>query len=266
LSWVYSEPEKRHIDAQSPTFGREISVQSAVARTLSLFGGPDSADQTAGVCAAYLRVSSRSQGYDTQKASIERAARAQGLKIATWYQEKESARRLDRPELDRVRADARAGRISRLFVFRLDRLTRSGIRDTLALLNELKQAGCQVISIGDGFDIQGQFGEVIVAVIAWAAQMERLAIGERISASRQRLASEGRPWGRPLKHIPLVTLQAAERQLAEGVSLREAARKLKVDRSTLSRALKVRAALAQKPVQKTGGRGPVKAAPKPSDA
>ncbi len=236
---------------------------SAVARTMPLFGGQDEDGASDSVCAAYLRVSSRSQNYETQKASIQRAARAQGVKIATWYQEKESGKRLDRPELERLRNDVRAGRIARLFVFRLDRLTRSGIRDTLALLQELKGNGCAVVSIGDGFDLSGPFAEVVVAVIAWAAQMERLAIGERISASRQRLAAEGRPWGRPLKHIPLVTLQAAEKRLAEGDSIRTVATALKIDRSTLSRALKVRSALAQKSTQKTGGKGPVKASPKP---
>jgi len=241
-------------------------VLSAVARTMPLFGGQDDDGASDSVCAAYLRVSSRSQNYETQRASIERAAKARGQRVATWYQEKESGKRLDRPELERLRGDVRAGRVATLFVFRLDRLTRSGIRDTLALLQELRENGCAVVSIGDGFDLSGPFAEVVIAVIAWAAQMERLAIGERIAASRQRLAAEGRPWGRPLKHIGLVTLQAAEKRLAEGQSIRTVATALKIDRSTLSRALKVSRALAQKPVQKTGGKGPVKASPRSDGA
>jgi DNA invertase Pin-like site-specific DNA recombinase len=238
-------------------------VLSAVARTMPLFGGQDDDGASDSVCAAYLRVSSRSQNYETQRASIERAARAQGVKIATWYQETESGKRLARPELERLRVDVRHGRISRLFVFRLDRLTRSGIRDTLALLQELRQNGCAVVSIGDGFDLSGPFAEIVVAVIAWAAQMERLAIGERIAASRKRLEAEGRPWGRPTKHIGLVKLVLAERKLAAGHSLRAVAVELGIDRSTLSRALKVRAALAQNSTPKIGGTGPVKASPKP---
>jgi DNA invertase Pin-like site-specific DNA recombinase len=43
----------------------------------------------------------------------------------------------------------------------------------------------------------GPEAEVILAVMAWAAKMERLAINERIAAARERLAGEGRPWGRP---------------------------------------------------------------------
>jgi DNA invertase Pin-like site-specific DNA recombinase len=80
--------------------------------------------------AAYVRVSSRAQTLEMQKAAIVRASAARGDKIATWYAEKQSARTLARAELARLRADARAGAVRRLYVFRLDRLARSGIRDT----------------------------------------------------------------------------------------------------------------------------------------
>lgn len=79
---------------------------------------------------AYLRVSSRAEDFATQKAAIERAATARGDTIGTWYSEKRSGKLLARPELDRLRRDARAGAVRRLFVYRLDRLIRSGIRDT----------------------------------------------------------------------------------------------------------------------------------------
>lgn len=74
--------------------------------------------------AAYLRVSSRAQDFATQRAAIERTAKARGDSITEWRSEKRSGKLLARPELDRVRADARAGAISKLYVYRLDRLTR----------------------------------------------------------------------------------------------------------------------------------------------
>lgn len=45
--------------------------------------------------------------------------------------------------------------------------------------------------------------EVVLAVMAWAAKMERLAINERISAARAQLEEEGRSWGRPPRFSPL---------------------------------------------------------------
>ena len=58
---------------------------------------------------AYLRVSSRSQTIATQRDAIERAATARGDRVATWYSETESGKRLARPELERLRRDARGG-------------------------------------------------------------------------------------------------------------------------------------------------------------
>ncbi len=186
--------------------------------------------------AAYIRVSSKAQTYDMQRAAIERAATARGHAIATWYAEKMSARTMARPELTRLRADARAGLVRAVYVFRLDRLTRSGIRDLLTLVEELRGHGCRLIPVSDGFDLEGPAAEVVLAVMAWASKMERLAINERIAAARARLAAEGRPWGRP----PAATAEQAARvrQLAaEGRTVRQIAMGLGIKRGTVGRVL-----------------------------
>jgi DNA invertase Pin-like site-specific DNA recombinase len=54
-----------------------------------------------------------------------------------------------RAELQRLRADARAGHLRRLYVFRLDRLTRSGIRDTFELIEELRAHGVDIVSVAE---------------------------------------------------------------------------------------------------------------------
>src|SRR5580692_2845074 len=118
---------------------------------------------------AYLRVSSRAQDAATQRAAIERAATARGDTIASWYSEKRSAKTMARAELQRLRAEAKAGllRGRRLYLFRLDRLTRTGIADTLTTLEELRASGVEVVSVADGFDLTGPHAEVIIAVMAW---------------------------------------------------------------------------------------------------
>ena len=60
------------------------------------------------------------------------------------------------------------------------------------------------MTVADGFDLAGPVAEVVLAVMAWAAKMERLAINERIAAARERLAEEGRPWGRPSRITPIM--------------------------------------------------------------
>ena len=147
--------------------------------------------------AAYCRVSSKAQNLDSHRSAIERCAGARGDTVGAWYAEKLAGARLDRPELQRLRADVRAGAVRKLYLYRLDRLARSGVWDTLEVVEELRAHGCEVLTVADGFDLAGPAAEVVLAVLSWAAKMERLAINERISAARERLAAAGRPWGRP---------------------------------------------------------------------
>jgi DNA invertase Pin-like site-specific DNA recombinase len=185
---------------------------------------------------AYVRVSSRAQDHATQVAAIERAAHARGDTIARVYAEKRSGKTIARPELDRLRADARAGLVRRVYLFRLDRLTRSGIRDTFEVVEELRAHGCHIVTVSDAFDLDGPAAEIVLAVMAWASKMERLAINERISAARDRLEAEGRRWGRS-RRMDDATIARAVAMKGEGRSVREIAVALKIPRATVTRAL-----------------------------
>jgi len=186
--------------------------------------------------AAYCRVSSKAQDLGMQRASIERACAARGDVVTAWYAEKRSGKVLARPELDRLRAEARTGAIRRLYVFRLDRLTRSGIRDTFELIEELRAHGVHLVSISDGFDLDGPAAEVVLAVMAWAAKMERLAINERISAARDRMREQGKAWGRP-SSLSDADREGMSKMKLAGRSTRQIAVAMKVPRSTVARAL-----------------------------
>lgn len=198
--------------------------------------------------AAYIRVSSRSQNFATQRDAIVRAAAARDEHLGHMFEEKRSGGKLARPVLDEVRQLVRDGRIRCLYVYRLDRLTRSGIRDTLATLDELRQNGCRVVSISDGFDLDGPAADVVIAVMAWAAQMERLALGERIAAARARIERAGGAWGRPSRVAP----ELVERIRKAKGTVRELAARFKVPRSTVS------AVLSEKGPYKRAARGAAK--------
>lgn len=104
---------------------------------------------------------------------------------------------MQRPQLIKLRDAIRAGKIHRVWVWRVDRLGRSGIVDTLAAVQECRRSGCEVLSVADGFALDGPHSEIVLAVLAWAAQMERAKIRENQNAARARMQLEGRPWGRP---------------------------------------------------------------------
>jgi DNA invertase Pin-like site-specific DNA recombinase len=121
-------------------------------------------------------------------------------------------------------------------VFKLDRLTRSGIRDTFEVIEELRAVGCHLVSVSDGFSLDGPAAEIILAVMAWAANMERLAINERIAAARERVEAEGKRWGRPSR-LTEATRERIAVLRQDGRSIRDIAVALKVPRSTVARSL-----------------------------
>ncbi len=195
-----------------------------------------------------------------QQAAVARAAAARGDRIPKrlWFEEKKSGGTIDRPVLQKLRTAVRAGVVGRLYVFRIDRLTRSGIRDTLGLVEEFRRGGAELVSVADGFDLCGPGAEIVLAVMAWAAQMERSAIGERIKAARVRVEASGGRWGRP-RAIDPGTLALARDMKRKDYTLREIAVALKVPRSTLSDGLAGRGHYSKSKTQtrkKTGAHAP----------
>src|SRR6266851_6187532 len=187
--------------------------------------------------AAYVRVSSKAQDHKTQRAELERVAQARGDTIVRWYAEKMTGAVLARPALEQLRRDARAGKVRRVYVYRLDRLTRSGIRDTFEVVEELRRAGAELVTVADGFTLDGPAAEVNLAVMAWAAKMERLAINERIAAARRRVEAEGGRWGRP-RTMDDAQVKRAAALRRDGLTVREVARRMRLPKSTVDRALR----------------------------
>ncbi len=196
--------------------------------------------ETAGVV-AYVRVSSRAQNDATQRIAIEGAAAARGDRIVgDWYAEKRSAKTTARAELVRLRADVRAGTVRKVYVFKLDRLVRTGVADTFAVVEELRRAGVTLVAVADNLTIvpdkEDVVSEVLVFALGLAAKMERTAINDRISAARDRVEASGGRGGRPSRVDRATRARARELQ-REGKTVREIARALKVPRSTIAREL-----------------------------
>lgn len=187
-----------------------------------------------GEVVAYLRVSSRSQSTETQRAAIERVARSRGEAIGGWREERRTAKSIQRPVLDGLRQEVREGKVAVLYVYRIDRLARSGIRDTFELVEEFRGRGVTIVTVADGFAMDGVGADVVLAVLAWAAQMERAAIGERISDAHHRVKAAGLPWGRPCR-ADRPTAQRIVEEHDSGRSIRELAMAFGIPRSTISR-------------------------------
>jgi DNA invertase Pin-like site-specific DNA recombinase len=189
------------------------------------------------IVAAYVRVSSKAQSVKTQRDAITRAAKARGWVISEWYSEQVSTRNA-RPELDRLKNDVRAGRLAKLFVFKLDRLSRGTICEMLNVINEFKAHGCQIESVADALPLtNGPMDEFIIAGIALCAAMEREAMQERVAAARLRVEASGGSWGRPRRLSDHQRGEARELRRG-GKSIRSIAGSMNVPFATIQRAVK----------------------------
>jgi DNA invertase Pin-like site-specific DNA recombinase len=99
--------------------------------------------------------------------------------------------------------------------------------------------------VADGLHLKPGTDDVTTTVLLFAfslaARLERAAINDRIAAARERMAVEGKPWGRP----PKLTRQDRERIAelrAQGLSHRQIAVRTHIPRSTVTLALKQAAA------------------------
>jgi len=187
--------------------------------------------------AGYIRVSSASQDYSYQRSAIEAAARGRGEAIGEWFADVASGGTLERPELVRLQRALDARRLQRVWVWRLDRLTRTGIADTLECVDHVRRSGAELVSVADNMALDtGPVADLVLAVLAWCAQIERTKIVENQAAARARMALEGRAWGRP--PLPAPVRAAVVGAAAEGKSRRAIARELQVSKSFVDRVLR----------------------------
>lgn len=185
--------------------------------------------------AAYVRVSSKAQNHAMQRDAIER----RGAKVDKWYAEKASAKTTKRVELQRLLTDVRAGLVTEVWVFKLDRLARSGVADTFAVVSELRKAGVTLHLVADNVTIkpgEDVVSDVMIFALGLAAGLERTAINDRIAAARTRQEAAGLPWGRPPRMTP-AEQEKAKSMAANGRTVREIASALGVPRSTVGRAI-----------------------------
>lgn len=184
--------------------------------------------------AVYLRVSRGEQTIENQRPDVMRLVRTRRTKLVATYEESASAVKT-RPQLEKLMRDAHAGAFDVLAVWSLDRLGRSMIGNLQAVL-ELDRRGVEVVSVREPWlDTGGPVRSLLIAIFGWVAEQERAQIVARTKAGIARARRKGIRIGRPERAIDL---RRARAMRAQGISLREIAKRLKVPRTTLHRALR----------------------------
>lgn len=154
------------------------------------------------VAAIYARVSPRpakpgKKGLD-MTTTIEEQVRvcrstceARGWRVRYVLSDRmESAKDLDRPNLQRLLTHVEEGKIGVVVVWKLDRMWRS-LRDTVNLFEFFREANVAFHSCTESFDNTSPFGRFVFRNVASAAELERELIRERTRMALHWRAREG---------------------------------------------------------------------------
>jgi site-specific DNA recombinase len=146
--------------------------------------------------AVYVRVSTQDQAQhgfslDAQEDSLQNYAKALGYEIFKIYRDEgKSAKDLKRPEMIQMLEDAEKKKFSAIFIYKLDRFSRS-LKDLILTIDRLKEWGIDFISLQDKIETASASGKLMFQIIGAFAEFERNIIGDRTKFGMERKAKEG---------------------------------------------------------------------------
>jgi DNA invertase Pin-like site-specific DNA recombinase len=186
--------------------------------------------------AAYVRVSEETENVENQRFAIYEFCSKRGHQVVEVFEDVGVSGALppkERPGFQRALEALEEA--EGLVVYALDRIARSLV-ELVEVVKELESRGKVILSVREEWlqQLDPKIRSLIIAVLGWAAEMEREFIRERTREALRRLKVQGKRLGRR----PKVTEEAAReaiRLVEKGYTLKEAARLLRVGYTTLCR-------------------------------
>lgn len=176
----------------------------------------------------YARVSTEDQLLDLQIEALRNAG------CERIYEETKSAVHANRPTLGTALRSMRAGDV--LVVWKLDRLGRS-LQDLIRILGKLERRGIGFWSISDRIDTTTPAGKLLFHITGAVAEFERALISERTKAGMLAARHRGSRMGRPRRLDDEDVAYALFLSRSERLSFAAIARKMKVGKATVWRAV-----------------------------
>lgn len=149
----------------------------------------------------YPRVSTTEQAenghsIDEQIERMKKYCDAMGWTVYKIYTDAGfSGANTDRPALQQMIKDVENGKLDKVLVYKLDRLSRSQL-DTLFLIEKVFLANnTDFVSMCENFDTSTPFGRAMIGILAVFAQLEREQIKERMNMGKAARAKQGKYYG-----------------------------------------------------------------------
>lgn len=185
--------------------------------------------------ALYARVSTTDQQtLPMQLEAMREYAKKRGWTVKHEIEEIGSGAKT-RPKREELLKLARRRKVDVIIVWRLDRWGRS-LADLVVSLRELTDLGVGFVSLTETLDLTTPSGRAMAGMIAVFAEFERDILRERVKAGIAHAREQGRAHGRPatasLKNEEIKKLST------KGLNNSEIAKKLKISRRSVIRALK----------------------------
>jgi DNA invertase Pin-like site-specific DNA recombinase len=190
---------------------------------------------------------------EIQESRLRRLCEQRGWQVVGVYTDRASGRKEQRPELQRLMADARRGEIQVVAVAAFDRFARS-VRHLMAALDEFRHLGIEFVSLRESIDTSTALGNAMFTIIGAMAELESSLISERTCAAMEYTRTHGSRSGRPAGRQRRVFRRDEAVELrAAGASYRSIATRLGVPLATVYDA--VRQFEAQRSEKGTDGGG-----------
>lgn len=181
---------------------------------------------------AYIRVSTDEQNTARQYEALKQ------YDIERFFEEKISAKDMNRPELKAMLSFAREGDV--VYVEDFSRLARS-TKDLLSIVEELKEKRIDLVSLKEKLDSATPQGKLMLTMIGAINEFERENILERQREGIALAKREGKYKGRkPIKIDESKWHALYEQYLRRDINKVEFAQELNVSRPTLDRLLKTK--------------------------
>ncbi len=148
------------------------------------------------LAAIYIRVSTQDQAQhgfslDAQQDTLKNYAAALGYEIFRIYRDEgKSAKDLKRPEMINLLRDAESRKFNAIFIYKLDRFSRS-LKDLILTIDKLKEWNIDFVSMQDKIETASASGKLMFHIISAFAEFERNIIGDRTKFGMERKAKKG---------------------------------------------------------------------------